>query len=278
MFRIGSTLGLTGCFGKDAYKKMKEAGFYGVDYPIGYELNGRTVEEYEAEIMKEVDLMKEAGVVLHQVHGPFRYPIHDETEEIRAERADVMKKSIRLAARLGCKTWVIHPMMPFGEDRIWPEEVWRINEEFFRGHLIPCAVENGVTICLENMPMSRHPLSKPDDILKFVRQINDENFKFCLDTGHCSVFGIQPGEIVRRAGDLLRAMHVHDNNGRNDQHLLPYMGVIDWKDYVAALREIGYEGVFSFETSYRDFLPNATNEVRFECAKAIIRNMLDESK
>ena len=43
-------------------------------------------------------------------------------------------------------------------------------------------------------------------------------------------------------------MHVHDNNGRTDTHLLPYFGTIDWEPFLDALYKIGYGGCFNLET------------------------------
>ena len=79
--------------------------------------------------------------------------------------------------------------------------------------------------------------------------INHPLFKICLDTGHCAVFGESPADAVRLIGkEYLRVLHVHDNDGKNDRHWLPYNGVIDWADFSLALAEIGYEGTLSLET------------------------------
>ena len=271
--RIGSTLALFYCYENERYKKMKEFGFYGVDFGIDGELRGRSEEQYEADIMAEKALMDEAGIVPYQVHGPFRYPIHDETEELRAGRAEVMKRSLRCTALIGCKNWVIHPMMPFGEDEFDHEQFIKINVDFFRA-LLPTAKQYGITICLENMPMLRIPLSKPEKTLEFVRMMDDENFKFCLDTGHAAVFGLSPAEAVRMAGKDLKAIHVHDNNGKYDAHWVPCTGVIDWKDFVAALREIEYEGVFSLESDFRAFIPNAGNDGKLGALMSIVNDLL----
>ncbi|MBQ7347628.1 MAG: sugar phosphate isomerase/epimerase [Clostridia bacterium] len=278
--KIGSTCSMFYCYGNDRYKMMKRFGFDGVDYHMEGELHGRTEEAYEQEILAEKALMDEAGIVPYQVHGPWRYPPHDETEELRAERADAMRRSIRCTALIGCKNWVIHPVMPFGAlDEFDKEQFWQINLEFFRA-LLPTAKEYDVTICFENMPMSGLSISPPEKTLEFIHMIDDENFKFCLDTGHCSVLGISPAEAVRMAGDDLRAIHVHDNDGKSDAHWVLGTGVIDWKDFVAALREINYQGFFSLECKFvcrqlkTSFLPNVSNEVRVKTAKMIADEML----
>ena len=73
-------------------------------------------------------------------------------------------------------------------------------------------------------------------------------FGFCLDTGHLLLTGQDPQNAVALLGDRLEALHIHDNNGQEDQHLAPYMGVLDWDRFVAGLRDAGYRKPLSFET------------------------------
>ena len=54
-------------------------------------------------------------------------------------------------------------------------------------------------------------------------------------------------EAVRVAGSHLRFTHVHDNDGANDTHRLPYRGNLPWDDCREALRAVGYAGVFMLE-------------------------------
>lgn len=163
-----------------------------------------------------------------------------------------MKKSIRATAVLGCKNWVIHPIMPYGVSDINTENVqktWDMNIEFM-SELLETAKEYDITICLENMPFLDFSLSKPADILRFVKTINDEHFKICLDTGHVSVFNkLSLGDSVRELDDEIRVLHVHDNKFSQDLHLIPYSGIIDWEDFAKALKEINFKGVFSLEAA-----------------------------
>ncbi|UKI13128.1 MAG: sugar phosphate isomerase/epimerase [Oscillospiraceae bacterium] len=153
-----------------------------------------------------------------------------------------MVKAIRGTAILGCPYMVIHSIMPFGDDKDPdPERLWSMNYEFM-GRLADAGREYGVIVCHENMPMLALSNSTPEAILKFVRTLNHPNFKICLDTGHCAVFGLSVGDAVRMTGkELLRVLHVHDNDGHGDRHWLPYTGVIDWDDFSNALEEIGFE-------------------------------------
>lgn len=187
-----------------------------------------------------------------------------------------MKKSIRLTSAIGCKYWVIHPIMPFGLEDNGTElakNTWDMNIEFMT-ELVKTAKEYNVVICLENMPMLDFSLSTPEDILRFVRTIYDDNFKICLDTGHVSAFNnLNLADEVRRLGKEIKVMHIHDTKQSRDLHLMPYFGRTDWDDFAKALGEVGYEGVFSLETAPASRLPDYIYEpmckLLFDIAKEV---------
>ena len=53
---------------------------------------------------------------------------------------------------------------------------------------------------------------------------------------------------MRILGHRIRAFHVHDNNGISDQHLAPYLGVLDWDRFVQGLADIQFDQTMCFET------------------------------
>ena len=216
---------------------------------------------FERNLLEKRAMAEAAGIEIIQAHGPWRWPPRDFSEEDRAERFEKMSRSIAGTKILGCKNFVIHPIMPFGDDSDpEPERLWEMNYEFM-GRLADTAADNGITVCFENMPMTRLSLSTPAQILSFVKTLNRDNFKICLDTGHCAVFRMQPGEAVRLIGrELLQVLHVHDNNGYSDLHWIPYTGFIDWEDFSNALQEIGFEGSVSLETSVPGKIPGEFRE------------------
>lgn len=244
----------------EGLKKMVAHGYEALDYQdfcnTETPLFQCSEAEFEKRLKEERKQIEDAGLVISQTHGPWRWPPQDFTEEQRAERFEKMAKSIRGNAILGCENFVIHPIMPFGDNQDpEPEKLWSMNYEFM-GRLTEVAKEYGVVICFENMPMRALSLSRPSEILKFVKNINSDHFKMCLDTGHCAVFGESPAEAVRLIGkDILRVLHIHDNNGQGDLHWIPYTGVIDWTDFAAALQEIGFEGAASLECAVPGKIP-----------------------
>ena len=205
--------------------------------------------EFEKRLVYIKNEMAKNGLCASQTHGPWRHPARDFTEEDRAERFDAMSKGIRGTAYIGSENFVIHTMMPFGTNTAEnPEEMKAINFEYFN-RLCDVAEQYGITICFENLPFLNLPINNCKQVLDFVKQINRDCFKVCLDTGHALVSSEQPGEAVRMIGkEYLRTLHVHDNDGICDYHRIPGDGIADWTDFGKALNEIGFDGVLSLET------------------------------
>ena len=260
--KIGITEGSYRVYPKEIrYQKMKEHGFTCADYGMSNtEVAPYTLDdaEFDAYLTEERRLAEDAGIVISQVHGPWRWPPQDATEEDRAERMEKMKRSIRGTAVLGCKNWIVHPIMPYGINELGTDDAqktWDLNVVFMR-ELLACAKEHDIIICFENMPMPNFSLGSVEAIMRFVNEMNDDHFRVCLDTGHVNVFpGLTLYDPVHMIGDKLQTLHVHDNSGKSDEHRLPWLGTADWEGFGRALREIGFDGVFSYETGPAIALP-----------------------
>lgn len=269
-------------WGENRYQKCKEFGFDAVDCRL---LTTPSDEIYTFSEQKIIELHKhereladEAGVELLQTHAPFPWPPKETTPAEREEKMEYMKRSLYCSVILGVKFWVIHPLIPMGYKDLTTggTEITReINLEFF-ARLLPIAKECGITVCLENMPWPEFSISSPDEIHEIVNVMNDDYFKMCLDTGHNNIHskGVSAAEQVRAHKDVLRALHVHDNDGRNDQHRMPYDGTIDWEDFGRALHEIDFSGSFSFETAPSSRLPKHLFEEQLQLQRKIADHIL----
>ena len=242
-------------YGENVFATIKSHDYDAVDINIA-NTDNQWYTFNDAELSAAMEAFSEqarsAEITISQIHGPWRYPPQDATEENRHERLTKMKKSAKIAALLGCKYLVIHPIMPFGTKDVLlgkETETVALNHAFFR-QLVPYAKEVGVTICLENMPMVNFSLATPEQILEFVKEFDDENLKVCLDTGHVAVFPqLSIGDEVRRLGDALKVLHIHDNLGDRDAHLYPGRGITHWPSFFEALEQIQFPGFCSLETA-----------------------------
>jgi sugar phosphate isomerase/epimerase len=59
--------------------------------------------------------------------------------------------------------------------------------------------------------------------------------------------GVQPA--FRTLQERIAAVHVHDNHGEKDEHLLPFEGGIDWAQTIRDFRSAGGQFPILFELS-----------------------------
>ena len=95
------------------------------------------------------------------------------------------------------------------------------------------AHQRGVQILLENTPNELATAER----LQLFNSMTHLNLSYVFDTGHAHIgAGIEHEfEIMK---DRIRSLHVHDNNGTEDQHLFPMAegGTVDWRKTMELLR------------------------------------------
>lgn len=63
-------------------------------------------------------------------------------------------------------------------------------------------------------------------------------------------------------GDKLIALHLHDNNGQEDAHVLPFTGNVNWNRIASKLEKINYTGATALESLNKGF-EHIENPVEF---------------
>ncbi len=113
--------------------------------------------------------------------------------------------------------------------------------------LQPYCREYGVRIAIENLcgAGSQAFLTLFERV--FARY-GPEFLGLCFDSGHWEI--MEPGglSVLERFGDRLIATHLHDNLGRQDDHLLPFDGCLDWVSITGAIAHTNYLLPVNFET------------------------------
>jgi sugar phosphate isomerase/epimerase len=112
--------------------------------------------------------------------------------------------------------------------------------------IVALAGDAGVRVALEVMPNS---LSSATAICHLIEeQFDGLDVGICLDYGHANLMGDLSDAIEAVSGHLWTT-HVHDNDGRSDDHRVPFAGRIDWDAAIMETQKIGYDGVLMFEVA-----------------------------
>lgn len=122
-------------------------------------------------------------------------------------------KTLKKASKFGIRTVVYHlhfknnmPLSLIGIERI--KRMKKIAEEL------------NVNIAIEN-------LYKYDELEFIFNNIKSKNLGMCYDSGHEN-FLTPSADFLFKYGNRLMATHIHDNDGKTDQHKTPFTGTIDW--------------------------------------------------
>lgn len=111
-------------------------------------------------------------------------------------------------------------------------------------------------ICMENL--SRFT-TNAEELKTLINAVGSDRLAICLDTGHLHMCGLSQSDFIEQSGKLLKALHIADNEGKSDQHLMPHgRGSIDWDNFTAALAKSSYDGVLNFE------IPGETHNIPYE--------------
>jgi L-ribulose-5-phosphate 3-epimerase len=78
------------------------------------------------------------------------------------------------------------------------------------------------------------------------RDLEAAHAGICLDFGHAHLMG-DVADAVEVAAEHLIATHVHDNRRRDDDHLSPFLGTINWDVALMTMQKIGYDGTYLLE-------------------------------
>lgn len=106
------------------------------------------------------------------------------------------------------------------------------------------AQKYGIILALEN---SR----KPDYFDYVFDNVTSDNLKVCYDSGHDHAFTKDSFNFDKYKNKIV-AVHLHDNNGQEDEHLYPFDGNIDWEQVLTKLKHAGYKGPITLEVVMQD--------------------------
>jgi sugar phosphate isomerase/epimerase len=197
----------------------------------------------QAQISELGHWFHDSPLKLHSLHSPMYnddrwgrsgpHSVVTITEPVKSKRlpmVDEIKRAVEVAETIPFR-YLIQHIGVGGEE--WDE---RKMEAAFNSleEIAVFARQRGVEVLLENIP---NGLSSAERLVSFLAQTHLK-LGFCFDTGHANM-----NEGVERAFDtmkeLIRSTHIHDNDGKHDIHLFPFLaqgGTIDWKQALRLLR------------------------------------------
>jgi len=152
---------------------------------------------------------------------------------------DVIQQNIDLLAQ-GKKLGIEKYIMPFFES----SELTNYNMQAYIEPLrraAKVAANEGITVCLETILTG-------EELVKLLNLIDMPNVKVVYDTGNRVAFGHDLSGDIRLLGDRIAHVHIKDKNSDNVNVLLG-TGLVNFESVFFALKDINYDGPYTFETT-----------------------------
>ena len=182
-----------------------------------------------------------------------------------ADDDDYLERSIEMASVLGAGYLVVHPIFQIDGEVIDDKaEFISINASAIEKWL-PLAKERGVVLLSENILWGSS--SDPCIIADLVKDVDSPYFGWCFDVGHAWACGQAP-DVVKECSVAPLSIHIQDNHGNGDEHLIPGDGTIDFGMFISALKDVGYKGDCVLEAHHQSL--EAPDEQRDEILTRLI--------
>ena len=214
----------------DRFKMIKDAGFDALGVWCDDWLGWTEHREFPR-------LARDMGLQVFDGHAPFIRD-YDIVNSIWLDNQDgettleIYMRTIEECGEDGVKNLIIHV------DYINAPPPNELGIERFK-RMADLAGRKNVCLALENT--GKH------EYLKYIfDRIASPTVGFCYDAGHrnCDEPEI---DLLSLYGDRLIALHLHDNDGSADQHLIPFTAGINWAEQMAAIAATGYTGPTTLE-------------------------------
>lgn len=245
---------------EESVKACAEAGYRNLDANFCGCLRGNNPlsrDGWESWARNLRELAGSLGVNFTQSHGYFESG--GNSLDIHGRRRDPnfdewVRRSILASEIAGVNWMVLHPTLwPDSDGHADYKKSFQYNRDYF-AEWGEFAAKHNVGIAVENMLNAPGGIIRycvrAEELIELVDALNDRMIKICIDTGHVHLSRLNLPNFIRAVGGRLRATHIADNHRNEDEHIAPFQGTINWREVMAALKEINYGLDFAFEIQH----------------------------
>jgi len=252
-----------------ALAEIEKMGFHYLEMEGLGKQHTEQVWQQKDELKKRLD---DHGIHVHNFCGvdPDLVSLND---TIRRAAYENFKRTAELGAFLGAETLHLASYAPpveydgrkpyaVGEDYEFgdrfslsiPEgfswqQLWDVLVESCQ-HCADVATEHGRTIIME--PRVGEVVCSVDSQIRLVHDVGRDNFKANIDTGHYSAQRENTTLALAKLKGMYANCHVSDNDPKNVEHNAIGDGAIDWKSFLAELKNQNYTGYLGLDLGGTD--------------------------
>ncbi len=235
---------------EEAIKRLSFHGYEGVEI-----WGGRPHAYFKDISIKEAESIR--GLIeKHEIQisafipAQFRYPtsLCSPDEGVRKDSVSYIKGSMATALSLGCNKVSLcpgHTLFGQGYDNGMLQLTKSLKE------LLDFAADRKVLLFME--PAHRFEsdlIVTVEDGVRLINSLGSENLGIVMDTGHCFVNKESLVDSLSMLRDIPFHIHIDDNSGLSDDHLIPGEGRICFIPFLKALQGLDYDGFLTAELGW----------------------------
>lgn len=252
----------------ESLRRCRDAGFRVLDFNmcalprLKTELHG---DDWRVRVDAIRNEAEKLGIEFSQSHPPYRpgrEGVFGTAEEKDFFQAMALR-AIEISAMMGVKWAVLHPVTAVGVSEYIEEESIAYNHQVF-GPEVELAIKRNVGVAFENMcdkDGRRRFGSTAHELEALMDSYNHPLVGLCWDAGHANRLYNDQVFAIYQLGRRIKALHIDDNYGRDDLHMMPFEGNIPWEAVMHAFYETGYEGDLIYEITINRNMPDALKDM-----------------
>ena len=231
----------------DTIRFYRECGFDTADF--GTTMLDLTSEGWKPQVEAIMKDATEQNFQFYMGHLPFMGGISKNEEVMETFKLKV-HNAIDAAAALGLQYAVMHPNAAVFPLLKYDGDEQRAVTLELLSPFVEHANRVGLNLVVENMRVvsGKMQCHRYCQTAEEVCDLADTlGIGICWDFGHANLSGLKQSKALEYVGKRLKVIHVNDNCGIEDDHVLPFSGIVNWKDAMHGLALTGFEGPFNFE-------------------------------
>lgn len=177
-------------------------------------------------------------------HNAYPYNYMLGTERQWEESMNYLSSAFRAASDIGAQYTLVS--IGHGGSATPNQRKQRLERSLYR--LCAAAEEAGQTILLETLtPYESNTCTRLEDLREILDKIDSPALLGMCDVVPPFVQKEDPVDYARVLGKRMGHLHLVDNDGQSDSHLLPGDGIMPLRKIIRELREAGYDGMATIE-------------------------------
>lgn len=232
----------------------------------GLELFMEGAAWWHPEAIRAVEQARPAFAGTVSIHPPaWDVNMASYTGPVREMSIRIYREAIDIAQRLRAAYVVLH--VGWRGAACFPAAEYLARAEDAIRPLVPDAREAGVRIAVENVGWLGSEICDQAEFTALIHRL-PEGAGALLDVGHARLAGWDLDAALRDLAPRMIAVHLHDNNGRSDQHLPIGQGLTDWASVLPALDRMPAECTYVLE-----YAPGTAMELLRQGADLVSRHL-----